>query len=131
MKAATILPSGQEKQGMWLNHVFFEERKYQFLREAKLSLVPDSEKNLFRVFQGGKMKELFTVISQQYRNQIHTFVSHKTRLKDGSHNDKRQLYACSYYRLCYNGVYMYCNIFQIALWDYVGQPRAVYGYMII
>lgn len=35
MKAATVLPGGQEKQGMWSNCVSFEDGKYQFLREAE------------------------------------------------------------------------------------------------
>lgn len=45
MKAATILFGGQEKQGNVIKlYVPFEEGIYQFLREAKLSLVPDSER---------------------------------------------------------------------------------------
>lgn len=45
MKAATILSGGQEKQGNVIKlYVSFEEGTYQILREAKLSLVSDSER---------------------------------------------------------------------------------------
>lgn len=65
MKAATVLSGGQEKQGSGIKLYISLKRAYtNFSERQSFPCSRFLENLLFKVFQGGKIKELFTIVLQ-------------------------------------------------------------------